>query len=222
MYHIFNSFFANSCSLPQKKSEVEINVFSINLSLLEYTIYNDSETFKWYYPNELFFCFTVENKTKDSIVFGAFERRNYEKKWGRFRIKYKNQESVLFVNNQLSTLCPDDSTKLFVEALNTDLFFFDKIYSQKTFKTEFLEFIHKSEFEYIPVYKDYQIELGEKFRLYQYCRNISKFTIKDDVIIKVIIPNKPNIKLTLDNIGFPFEKIPDDVKVHKPLDDFPY
>lgn len=211
-----------SCAKKNEIHEIELSVSSIQISVFEYVINKELETVNWYYPDEVIFNIKVENKSNDTLIFGAFERKNHSNKWGRLRIEYKNDEYKLVTNSQGSWLYPNDSSYLTIAAKNSDLFFFKTIYSKNKFEDLFIDFINNAILRYEPITDDYSFELGDKTSLYKYCNNSTIFHIDKDVCVKITAPNKPDLTILLNEIGFPFDTIPKQIKIHEPIDEFNY
>lgn len=213
----------SSCSNQILDSEIDMKVVAIEISLFEYQTVYKSHTINWYYVEELIFIFQVENLSSDTLVFGAFNRNNREAKWGRYKIDFKNKEFSLITNSQATLLMPSDSSVFLVEAKNTDFELFRSVLSRKEFKNLFYDLIKNAVFIYKPISADYKIVLKEEFNLFSYCRKETHFTIDtNNVEIKIIVPDKPLIDLTIDSIGYPSDEIPVNIKLNNQINEFIY
>lgn len=213
----------SSCSNQVNDSEIEMKVTGIEMYLFEYQTINEADTIKWYYVDEIIFNFSVENKTKDTLVFGAFNRRISNAKWGKYKIIYQNNESELRTNNQATRIIPNDSTLLLIAAKSTDIECLSRIYSRRKFKEKFIDFIKNAVFVYNPIQNDYKSEFGTEFNVYNYCKTDTKFKINDEnFTMSIFLSDKPNRNLTIDSIGYPYDVIPENLKVNRQIDEFDY
>ena len=201
-----------------KEKELDFQVYSVEILAHEYIYISNDDTVKWYYPGELIFNIKIENSHNDTFIFGAFNRLNTIK-WGKFGINYKNVQYSLITNSQASILLPNDSSRLLVPAKNTDLVFMVNPLSKQQFKKSFSDLLENSFFTYEPIVDDYTLANIEN---YNYCKRIVKFKANIETEIDIFVPDNQELSLTVEDMGFPFEFIPKNIKLNEQIDDFSY
>lgn len=205
----------NVQELHNTESEIKIYLNRIHINHSEnYYKGNDGKTIKWYYPFEVVFFFEIVNISDHQIVFVAKE--HYYRSKGGFvfgEIRAKSGSQLYKIeSNTMKYLEPSDTTS-FV-AYSIDLPFFEKVYTNTMLREYFQSFQEDYRFTYFPKYKNYRsIKTIDKND--SYIRVPTSIEYLEDFVFLLLYDDLQYI--SLDEIGYPFDTVPESVKIIEPI-----
>lgn len=196
-------------------SIISIELVNIVLTVNSYEI----DTSWWHYPRQALFCFWVTNKCDDTIIFAANECRfstdHYT--YGTFRT-YDSTHTYVIGCNKIRPVLPDSS--IMIIAYSIDLPVFKRVFPKKEFFRFFHALANNYQFLYqvTPLYPS----ILKRFKLYKVQPLPTETTITLSPDFCFIVEGEQDQKLQLEDLGYPFDMVPDTIELPHPIPGIEY